>query len=94
MNPYRATLVGADGQRSPGSPPGPNHSELEGVHVLLRVVPAAGAGGFVVGGKAEVDPCQGCQIAIFDPFLSLDCARVEGAGGGHSKERKGSNVAA
>ena len=24
---------------------------------------------------------QGCQMAKFDPFLSLDCARVEGAGG-------------
>ena len=24
---------------------------------------------------------QCCQIAKFDPFLSLDCARVEGVGG-------------
>ena len=31
--------------------------------------------------------------AKFDPFLSLDCARVEG-GGAQSKERKGSNYAA
>ena len=31
--------------------------------------------------------------AKFDPFLSLDCARVEGVGA-HSKERKGSNFAA
>ena len=23
---------------------------------------------------------QGCQMAKFDPFLSLDCARVEGVG--------------
>ena len=30
---------------------------------------------------------QGCQRAKFDPFLSLDCARVEGVGG------KGSNFA-
>ena len=36
---------------------------------------------------------QGCQMAKFDPFLSLDCARVEG-GGAQSKERKGSNFAA
>ena len=36
---------------------------------------------------------QGCQIAKFDPFLSLDCARVEGVGA-QSKERKGSNFAA
>ena len=28
----------------------------------------------------------------FDPFLSLDCARVEGVGA-QSKERKGSNFA-
>ena len=32
-------------------------------------------------------------MAKFDPFLSLDCARVEGMGA-HSKERKGSNFAA
>ena len=38
-------------------------------------------------------PPQGCQMAKFDPFLSLDCARVEGTGA-QSKERKGSNFAA
>ena len=42
-------------------------------------------------------PCcccfQGCQMAKFDPSLSLDCARVEGVGA-QSKERKGSNFAA
>ena len=26
------------------------------------------------------DSIQGCQMAKFDPFLSLDCARVEGVG--------------
>ena len=31
---------------------------------------------------------HGCQMAKFDPFLSLDCARVEGVGA-QSKERKG-----
>ena len=36
---------------------------------------------------------QGCQMAKFDPFLSLDCARVKGVGA-QSKERKGSNFAA
>ena len=36
---------------------------------------------------------QGCQMAKFDPFLSLDCARVEGVGA-QSKERKRSNFAA
>ena len=38
-------------------------------------------------------PAHGCQMAKFDPFLSLDCARVEGVGA-QSKERKGSNFAA
>ena len=33
---------------------------------------------------------HGCQMAKFDPFLSLDCARVEGVGA-QSKERTGSN---
>ena len=32
-------------------------------------------------------------MAKFDPFLSLDCARVEGVGA-PSKERKGSNFVA
>ena len=36
---------------------------------------------------------QGCQMAKFDPFRSLDWARVEGEGA-QSKERKGSNLAA
>ena len=36
---------------------------------------------------------QGCQMAKFDPFLSLDCARLQGVGA-QSKERKGSNFAA
>ena len=36
---------------------------------------------------------QGCQMAKFDPFRSLDCARVEGVGA-KSKERMGSNFAA
>ena len=36
---------------------------------------------------------QGCQMAKCDPFLSLDCARVEGEGAQpQSKERKGSRV--
>ena len=36
---------------------------------------------------------QGHQMAKFEPFLSLDCAWVEGVGA-QSKERKGSNFAA
>ena len=30
---------------------------------------------------------QGCQMAKFDPFLSLDCARVEGGGRNPRKGR-------
>ena len=30
---------------------------------------------------------QGCQMAKFDPFLSLDCARVEGVGRNPRKRR-------
>ena len=36
---------------------------------------------------------QCCQIAKFDPFLSLNCARVEGVGA-QSKESTESNFAA
>ena len=46
----------------------------------------------VKGTSAELY-IQGCQMAKFDPFLSLDCAKVEGVGG-QSKEMKGSNFAA
>ena len=35
---------------------------------------------------------QGCQMAKFDPFLSLDCAPTPSALA-QSKERKGSNFA-
>ena len=47
------------------------------------------------GAHAQCDGCarHGCQMAKFDPFLSLDCARVEGMGA-QSKESKGSNFAA
>ena len=32
-------------------------------------------------GRSPKGPtAQGCQMAKFDPFLSLDCARVEGVG--------------
>ena len=32
-----------------------------------------------VAGRAAAGQC--CQMANFDPFLSLDCVRVEGVGG-------------
>ena len=37
---------------------------------------------------------QSCQIAKFDPFLSLDFTRVEGVGAQSKERRKGSNFAA
>ena len=43
--------------------------------------------------EEEDDEEQCCQMAKFDPFLSLDCAVVECVGA-QSKERKGSNFAA
>ena len=47
-----------------------------------------------VHGRGRRHPhLQGCQMAKFDPFLSLHCARVEGVGA-QCKERKGSNFAA
>ena len=49
---------------------------------------------FIIAFKQQVrqwDQC--CQMAKCDPFLSLDCTRVEGVGA-ESKERKGSNFAA
>ena len=50
--------------------------------------------GFTLGVHEEEGVCHhSCQMAKFDPFLSLDCARVEGVGA-QSKERKGSNFAA
>ena len=58
---------------------------------------AAGRGGRDITVEAlvvlEAVLCeQGCQMAKFDPFLSLDCAGTEGVGA-QSKERKGSNFA-
>ena len=45
----------------------------------------------VEAGEEELAVCgQGCQMAKFDPFLSLGLRQ----GGGQSKERKGSNFVA
>ena len=46
-----------------------------------------------VTGERDNRLIQCFQMAKFDPFLSLDCVRVEGVGA-QSKERKGSNFAA
>ena len=67
--------------------------------LLLRGL--GGDGGTVGGeeaagleeGRIGFNNVQCCQMAKFDPFLSLDCARVEGVGA-QSRERKGSNFAA
>ena len=49
------------------------------------------AGGAAAAPEVEADDAaacvQGCQMAKFDPFLSLDRSRVEGVGA-QSKERK------
>ena len=37
--------------------------------------------------RRSSDCQQGCQTAKFDPFLSLDCARVEGGGRNPRKGR-------
>ena len=71
------------------------HGICDEVDPLGRVTAAAAAGHSHLRSlaAAESKPSQGCQMAKFDPFLSLDCARVEGVGA-QSKERKGSNFTA
>ena len=81
---------------------GPN-GEGETALYLAEIRGHAGAAellrGSMLTGSYERETCvacqvsQGCQMAKFDPFLSLDCTRVEGLGA-QSKERKGSNCAA
>ena len=38
-------------------------------------------------GGSRRPAAQGCQMAKFDPYLSLDCARVEGVGRNPRKGR-------
>ena len=75
----------ATADRKPGSMPGKKQS-----------CPAKKSPGTSVSGLSFAvshgSLNQGCQMAKFDPFPSLDCARVEGVGL-QSKERKGSNFA-
>ena len=63
------------------------------VGVVQEVEEVRGEPEVVQGGAQLVHYLQGCQMAKFDPVLSLDCARVEGVGA-QSKERTGSNFAA
>ena len=55
------------------------HGICDEVDPLGRVTAAAAAGHSHLKSlaAAESKPSQGCQMAKFDPFLSLDCARVE-----------------
>ena len=66
-------------------------------HVLLALSEGGVDAVLDPGQEAETESeqaCrQGCQMAKFDPFLLLDCTRVEGVGA-QSKERKGSHFAA
>ena len=39
------------------------------------------------GSHSQADLAQCCQMAKVDPFLSLDCARVEGVGRNARKGR-------
>ena len=48
---------------------------------------------YVIGPSGFLTMAPLRYTAKFDPFLSLDCDRVEGVGA-QSKERKGSNFAA
>ena len=72
-----------------GLSPGAEHGVA--IHASGDFSNGCGADPDVLGG--HYNPRQGCQMAKFDPFLSLDCARVEGVGA-QSKEWKGSNFAA
>ena len=74
---------GGGGQRPPLRPRGGVHHPHElfarrqrGLRVRFRL--SSGVG---VGANGEgIDLPQGCQMAKFDLFLSLDCTRVEGRG--------------
>ena len=59
---------------------------MDGILRLFRLLCLLGATPGVRGGHGRLALLalpgmgQGCQMAKFDPFLSLDCARVEGVG--------------
>ena len=52
---------------------------MEGVKWVFGLRGKIVIGGFMLNHLAS-HAKQGCQMAKFDPFLSLDCARVEGGG--------------
>ena len=74
---------------------GVNKSEKNCRHLMFK---ALGGRRMRRGGEKSQEnkgEKQCCQITKFDPFLSLDCARVEVEGvGAQSEERKVSNFAA
>ena len=59
-------------------------------HLVLRRARGdglkSGSGGVNTLQERRITP-HGCQMAKFDPFLSLDCARVEGVGRNPRKGR-------
>ena len=63
------------------------------VVLILIIVIIVVSSTFIITIKHASCPTQGCQMSKLDPYISLDCARVEGLGA-QSKERKGSNFAA
>ena len=70
--------------------------EIESAVQTSRVLGGGGAmanlGQWAISEEKERLREQGCQMAKFDPFLSLGCARVEGMEA-QSKEREGSDFA-
>ena len=75
---------------------GPVESVDEEVAVVVDGVLAAGGDPVGVLPPHELGlgralgpaPEQGCQMAKFDAFLSLDCARVEGVGGRNPRKER------
>ena len=86
MNPYLN-----DKQRPEGSVPLLHDPQVFRVLSVERGVVVVDVLDVDLGGGRR--HLQGCQMAKFDPFPSLDFARVEGEGA-QSMERKGSNFAA
>ena len=62
-------------------PPLPPRAFLK-VHISEEMAPRRPLCFFDLRREGEDVKCQCCQMAKFDPFLSLDCARVEGLLGG------------
>ena len=57
---------------------------VDGLCVLSRSLGRGGEGGLTP--SFFTASAHGCQMAKFDPFLSLDCARAEGRGAIRGKD--------